>query len=136
MSTPSSPPAATSTGAPLLVGYDGQEGGEAALTEALRLAHALGAELVLAYAVRVSPLGGEVKDLALALEEQAQEALGRGMARASEAGVPARGEIVRGKVRDALSELAVAVGAQMIVVGPVPHRLITVAPVPVLAVPA
>ncbi len=122
--------------APLLVGYDGLEGGEAALIEALRLARDLGAELVLAYAVRVNPMGGEVKDLAAALEEQARAALDRGMARAAQAGVPARAEIVRGRVRDALSELATAVGARMIVVGPAPHRLITMSPVPVLSVPA
>ena len=122
--------------APLLVGYDGLEGGEAALTEALRLAGPLGAELVLAYAVRINPAGGEVKDFADALHEQAREVLERGMARAQEAGVAARAEIVRGRVRDGLSELATAVGAQMIVVGPTPLRLIAVAPVPVLAVPA
>jgi nucleotide-binding universal stress UspA family protein len=122
--------------APLLVGYDGLEGGDAALTEALRLAGPLGAEIILAYAVRVNPMGGEVKDFAAALEEQARDALDQGMARASEAGVPARAEIARGRVRDALSELASTVGAQMIVVGPTPHRLISVAPVPVLSVPA
>ncbi len=121
--------------APLLVGYDGLEGGDAALTEALRLAPVLGCELVLAYAVRVNPMGGEVLDFATALEEQARAVLDRGMARAGEAGVPARAEIARGRVRDALSELATAVGAQMIVVGPTPHRLISVSPVPVLSVP-
>ena len=124
------------TGAPLLVGYDGLEGGDAALTEALRLAPMLGCEVILAYAVRVNPMGGEVKDLASALDEQAREVLDRGRARASEAGVPARAEIARGRVRTALSELATTVGAQMIVVGPTPHRLISVAPVPVLSVPA
>ena len=124
------------SGGPLLVGYDGLEGGEAALTEALRLATRLGCEVVLAYAVRVNPMGGEVADLATALEERARGVLDRGLARALDDGVPARGELVRGRVRTALSELATAVGAQMIVVGPTPHRLITVAPVPVLSVPA
>jgi nucleotide-binding universal stress UspA family protein len=122
--------------APILVGYDGLEGGDAALTEALALAKELGAEIVLAYAVRINPLGGEVKDFAEALQEQARDALDKGMARAQEAGVPARAEIARGRVRDALSELAAAVGARMIVVGPAPHRLIGMSPVPVLAVPA
>ncbi|MEA2124673.1 MAG: hypothetical protein QOI80_1455 [Solirubrobacteraceae bacterium] len=121
--------------APLLVGYDGLEGGDAALTEALRLAGDLGAELVLAYAVRINPVGGEMRDYEQALEEQAQAMLDRGMARAREAGVPARGEIVRGRPHTALPELATAVGAQMIVVGPVPHRLIGVSPVSVLSVP-
>jgi nucleotide-binding universal stress UspA family protein len=122
--------------APILVGYDGLEGGDAALSEALHLAQDLGAELVLAYAVRINPVGGEVKDFAEALEEQAREALDRGMARAQDTGVPARAEIVRGRVRDALTELATTVGARMIVVGPAPNRLIGMSPVPVLAVPA
>lgn len=120
---------------PLLVGYDGLDGGQAALAEALRLAGELGCEVVLAYAVHVNPMGGEVADLAAVLEQQARATLGRGLAAAREAGVPARAEVVRGRVRDALSELAVAAGARMIVVGPTPHRLITVAPVPVLSVP-
>lgn len=124
------------TGAPLLVGYDGLEGGDAALTEALRLARDLDCEVVLGYAVHINPMGGEVRDFAAAVEEQARAALDRGLARAAEAGVPARAEIARGRVRDALSELATAVGARMIVVGPTPHRLITVAPLPVLSVPA
>ena len=121
--------------APLLIGYDGTDGGEAALTEGLRLAKALGAEVVIGYAVHVNPMGGEVRDFAAALEEQARAVLDKGVARAQQEGVPARGELVRGRVRDALSELASVVGAQMIVVGPAPHRLIGRSPVPVLAVP-
>jgi nucleotide-binding universal stress UspA family protein len=135
MSTPSSPSGATSTGAPLLVGYDGLEGGDAALTEALRLAGELGCDVVLAYAVRVNPMGGEVADYATALEEQARDVLARGMAQAQDSGVAARAEIVRGRVREALPELADAVGARMIVAGATPHRLVQHSRVPVLVVP-
>ncbi len=73
--------------APLLIGYDGTAGSEAALREGLRLAAALGVEVVLAYAVRLNPAGGEVKDFATALEEHAQTVLDQGLARAREAGV-------------------------------------------------
>ena len=50
--------------APIIVGYDGTEGAQAALAEALRLAGALDAELVLAFARTLNPAGGEVADMA------------------------------------------------------------------------
>ena len=40
---------------PLVVGYDGTEGAEAALAEALRLAGALGVEIVVAFAYWTDP---------------------------------------------------------------------------------
>ena len=62
--------------------------------------------------------------------------LARGMARASEAGVPARAEIARGRRAGRALGAGHRGRARMIVVGPTPHRLISVAPVPVLSVPA
>ena len=43
---------------PILVGYDGTAGANAALAEALRLAGPLGAEIVLGFAYHATPLGG------------------------------------------------------------------------------
>ena len=64
---------------PLVVGYDGTEGARAALAEALRLAGALGVDIVVAFAYWAGALGGESADLLDTLRERGravtQEAL-------------------------------------------------------------
>jgi nucleotide-binding universal stress UspA family protein len=132
---------------PIVVGYDGTAGAQAALSEALRLAGALDAELILAFASHTNPGGGEVADAATAVHEHGQAVLEAALERARAAGVSARAEIVHGRPHEALAELAEAEGAQLIavgsygerplralIVGSTPPRLMHVTSVPVLVV--
>jgi nucleotide-binding universal stress UspA family protein len=132
---------------PIVVGYDGTAGAKAALNEAVRLAGALDAELVLAFASHTNPGGGEVADAAAALHEHGEAVLADGLGQARAAGVSARAEIVHGRPYEALAALAEQVGAQLIavgsygerplralVVGSTPPRLMHVTDVPVLVV--
>jgi nucleotide-binding universal stress UspA family protein len=132
---------------PLVVGYDGTDGGRAALAEAIRLAGPLGAEMVVASAYHVSPLGGEVADMERALRERGEALTGDAIAAARAAGVEARAEVRSGRPADVLTAVADAEGAQMIVVGSygegplkslvlggTAHRITHVTTVPVLIV--
>jgi nucleotide-binding universal stress UspA family protein len=132
---------------PILVGYDGTAGAQAAFAEALRLAGALDAEVVLAFVSHVNPGGGEVADAAQAVHERGQAVLEAALEQARAAGVAARAEIVHGRPHEALAELAEAEGAQMLavgsygerplsalVLGSTPPRLMHVTHVPVLVV--
>jgi nucleotide-binding universal stress UspA family protein len=133
--------------APIVVGYDGTAGAQAALAEALRLAGALDAELVLAFVSHLNPGGGEVSDTADAVHERGQAVLEDALDRARAAGVTARAEIVHGKPSEALASLAEGEGAQLIVIGSygerplraliigsTPPRLMHLTHVPVLVV--
>lgn len=133
--------------APIVVGYDGTAGAHAALGEALRLAGALDAEVVLAFVSHLNPGGGEVAYAAQAVHERGQSVLTHGLERGRAAGVAVRADIVHGRPHEALAELAEAEGAQMLVVGSygerplralvigsTPPRLMSVTRVPVLVV--
>jgi nucleotide-binding universal stress UspA family protein len=132
---------------PIVVGYDGTAGAQAAFAEALRIAGPLDADVVLAFVSHVNPAGGEVSDAAQAVHERGQAVLTEAVERARAAGVAARAEIVHGRPHEALAELAEAEGAQMLVVGSygerplralvvgsTPPRLMHVTRVPVLVV--
>jgi nucleotide-binding universal stress UspA family protein len=132
---------------PIVVGYDGTEGSQAALAEALRLAGALDAELVLAFVSHLNPGGGEVADAAQAVHERGEAVLNEAVDRARATGVTARAEIVHGRPYEALASLAEGEGAQLIavgsygerplralIVGSTPPRLMHVTHVPVLVV--
>jgi nucleotide-binding universal stress UspA family protein len=132
---------------PIVVGYDGTDGAQAALAEALRLAGALDAELILAFASHLNPGGGEVADAAAAVHERGEAVLEAALDQARAAGVNARAEIVHGRPYEALASLAEGEGAQLIVVGSygerplralivgsTPPRLMHVTHVPVLVV--
>ena len=71
---------------PLVVGYDGTEGAQAALAEALRLAGALGVDIVVAFAYWAGALGGESADLLDTLRER-----GRAVTRGGAGDRPRRG---------------------------------------------
>jgi nucleotide-binding universal stress UspA family protein len=133
--------------AEIVLGYDGTDGAKAALGEATRLAQELGAELIVAFATRTPPLGGEVKDLHKAIVERAQTVTTEAVADARAAGADARAELVHEDPAPALVDLAAQLGARMIVVGSygegplkgallgsTPHKLIQLSPVPVLVV--
>jgi nucleotide-binding universal stress UspA family protein len=132
---------------PIVVGYDGTEGAKAALVEAVRLAGALDAELVLAFASHTNPGGGEVADAAAVLHERGEKVLGEALEQVRAAGVTARAEIVHGRPYEALATLAEDVGAQLIavgsygerplralIVGSTPPRLMHITHIPVLVV--
>ena len=133
--------------APIVVGYDGTAGAQAAFGEALRIAAPLDAEIVLAFVAHVNPGGGEVSDAADAVHERGQAVLNEAVDRARAAGVAARAEIVHGRPHEALAELAETEGAQMLavgsygerplralVLGSTPSRLMHLTQVPVLVV--
>ena len=132
---------------PLVVGYDGTPGAQAALAEALRLAGPLGAEVVVTFAYHAGAAGGENIDLIDALRERGNAVAEEALEQARAAGVPARAELVNDTPAQGLSRVAADEGAQMIVVGSygeaplkamiigsTPHRLIHVTETPVLVV--
>jgi nucleotide-binding universal stress UspA family protein len=132
----------------IVVGYDGQDGAAAALSEAVRLAGELLAPLVLCFAYEVDPAGGEVKDLADALREHGTKQLAEAARVAQEAGCAAETVILRGPIAQAISDLADERDARMIVVGTnserplkaaivgsTPHNLLYLSYTPVLVVP-
>jgi nucleotide-binding universal stress UspA family protein len=101
----------------LVVGYDGTPGARAAAGEALRLAKALDARVVFAFAYWTNPAGGDVGDMLSALRELGEGHLTAAQHQAEAAGVASRGELVNGRPSEALVEVADEVDAQMIVVG-------------------
>jgi len=132
---------------PLVVGYDGTEGARAALAEALRLAGALGVDIVVAFAYWAGALGGESADLLDTLRERGQALAQEALDTAQAAGVQGTAELVNDRPAEALAQVAEEVGAQMIavgsygerpltalIVGSTPHRLMHVTAVPVLVV--
>ena len=103
---------------PLVVGYDGSAAADAALDEAVSLAGALGADGVLCFSRRYRPVGGEVGDLADAVEERGHAVLAAGIERAAAAGVTATGELVEAhRASDGLIALAQERDARMVLIG-------------------
>jgi nucleotide-binding universal stress UspA family protein len=102
---------------PIVVGYDGTEGAKAALAEALRLAGALDAEVVLGFAYRASGLGSETADYLATLREHGETVLREALDAVWAAGVTARAEMVNDDPAEGLADLAQAEGAQLIAVG-------------------
>jgi nucleotide-binding universal stress UspA family protein len=132
---------------PLVVGYDGTPGSQAALAEALRLAGPLGAEVVIAFIYHAGPLGGENTDLLDTLRERGNAVAAEALATAQAAGVQARAELVNDSPAAGLASVAAEEGAQMIVVGSygetplkaliigsTPHKLVHITDTPVLVV--
>jgi nucleotide-binding universal stress UspA family protein len=101
----------------LVVGYDGTDGARAAVREAARLAPLLGGDVVVVFAFHVSPLGGQVADLAATLRERGEAVLGEALELLRAAGVDGRGELVDDRPAEALARMADAEDAQMIVIG-------------------
>jgi hypothetical protein len=72
---------------PLVVGYDGTPGAQAAAAEALSLASDLGAEVVFAFAYWTNPQGGDVADMLAALRDLGEAHLREALSTAESAGV-------------------------------------------------
>jgi nucleotide-binding universal stress UspA family protein len=102
---------------PIVVGYDGRAGSDAALDEAARLAGELGASsLVVVFSHEVSRLGGEVADLEAAVEERGRAVLQEAVARVGDR-VAVETELRGEPAADGLVSVADERSAQMIVVG-------------------
>ena len=132
---------------PIIVGYDGTEGAKAALAEALRLAAALEAEVVVAFAYRASGVGSETADYLASVRDRGEAVTEEALEVARAAGVQARGELVNDNPAEGLADLAKEFGAQLIAVGSygekplralilgsTPPRLMHLTDVPVLVV--
>ena len=132
----------------IILGYDGTESSRAALDTALELAKDSGAKLVVVYGYDPSRIGGEVRDLDQVLEQKGQDAVAEAAGKAQEAGVDAEVAVVKQKPSAALAETASSRGAKLIVLGgygerpmagailgSTPHKLLHMAPVPVVVVP-
>jgi nucleotide-binding universal stress UspA family protein len=133
----------------IVVGYDGSTGARAGLDAAIDMAKKLGGDLVIVYGYEVSRIGGEVADLAAALLERGQSLTAEAAAIAREAGLEPKVQVVEAHPAEALADVAAALGAQMIVVatrgerplrgvlvGSLAPKLLHLATVPVLVVPA
>jgi nucleotide-binding universal stress UspA family protein len=102
---------------PIVVGYDGRAGSEAALDEALRLAAGLGAPVAVVFSFEASRLGGEARDLDEAVEEHGRSVLDEAIRRAGDSDVPIETEQRMQHPADGLLAAADERDAQMVVVG-------------------
>jgi nucleotide-binding universal stress UspA family protein len=132
-----------------IVGYDGSDHAKAALRTAVDLGKRLDVAVIVAFGFDENPVGGEALDYWAALREHGQGLLEKAMEEAKAAGIDAESVVVEEAPAKALSELARARQAEMIVVGSagerllvgailgsVPQKLIHLADVPVLVVRA
>jgi nucleotide-binding universal stress UspA family protein len=102
---------------PIVVGYDGRAGSQAALDEALRLAAGLGTSVVIVFSFEATRLGGEAADLDAAIQERGRAVLEEALARTTGAGVPIETEQRAQDPVDGLIAAAEEHDAQMLVVG-------------------
>lgn len=101
----------------ILVGYDGTEGADAALAEALRLAKEVGASVVAVFAYKKVLVGGESRDLDQEVARRAEEMLAHARTTAEAAGVPIETTFVEGPPADVLVQEADARDARCLVIG-------------------
>ena len=131
----------------VVVGYDGTDGGHAALDEALKVASELGGPILVVYAYDKILSGGELADLDAVVRERGDALLAEAAQTAERVGVPCSTQFVEGRPADALVAAADAVDARFIVVGSygerplkgalvgsTPYRLIHLAERPVIVV--
>lgn len=137
--------------AAIVCGYDDSSGSKTALAVAARLASQTGDELVIGYGYGApgSNVGDEIKEHREALFELGQKMTDEAKSQAEAAGVDAQVELIDERGVDALLSLAKDHDASFIVVGsygesPIkgailgstPHKLLHLAEVPVIVVPA
>ena len=102
---------------PIVVGYDGSDCARAALKTAVEFAGAFGDEVHVVVAYEVHRLGGEVRDLAAALAEQANTIVRLAIDQAGGLGAQVQSEIVEARAAEALVKTADRLAARLIVVG-------------------
>jgi nucleotide-binding universal stress UspA family protein len=134
----------------IVLGYDGSQGSDAALDQALLLAKQFGDRLIVCFGVAPpGNVGEEYKEHKHALEEIARQATATALDRAGEAGVEAEVALVPERPAPALVDLAAERGARFIVVGsygegPIrgallgstPHKLLQLSHTPLVVVPS
>lgn len=133
----------------IITGYDGSDGGKAALSEAVRLAKDLNAEVLVLFAYEKVVVGGESHDLDEAVEAIGERILAEAAESASSAGVELMTEYIEGPAAQTLAAVAEREGARYIVVGgngepplkawvlgSTPSKLLALADCPVLVVRA
>jgi nucleotide-binding universal stress UspA family protein len=131
----------------IVVGYDGADGAQGALSAALDLCNDLGAELVVVFGYGLPLPDRQSADHREALQELGQGFASEAIQRAEQAGVKASAEVVFEKAAKALVDAAAKHDARMIVVGShgegplagallgsVPHKLVHMSEQPVLVV--
>ena len=101
----------------IVVGYDGTDGGHAALDEAIRVAGELGGSVVVIYAYDKVMSGGELADLDAAVRTRGDALLVEAAATATAAGIAVTTHFVEGRPADALVAAGDAADARFIVVG-------------------
>ena len=133
----------------IVVGYDGAEGAQGALSAALELCTDLGADLVVVFGYGIPIPERQSKDYIDSLREIGDKTTTEALDRAAQRGVSASAEVVFEKAVPALVDAAAKHDARMIVVGShgeralagallgsVSHKLVHVAERPVLVVPS
>jgi nucleotide-binding universal stress UspA family protein len=133
----------------IVVGYDGTPCGDAALDLACELASGLGGKVIVAYGFQPYQGAGEIGTQRGLMRDQGEALIEKGAATARSRGVEAEPALVPLRPAAALASLAGERDARMIVVGtygesPIkgailgstPHKLVQIAEVPVVVVPA
>lgn len=132
----------------LVVGYDGRDGGEAALDEAIGMARELECRLVLVFAYEpAARAGGEVADLRATLKEMGSELEVSAHQRLEQAGIEHELVLIDSRPAPGLAQVAEERDARMIIVGgageaplkgallgATPHKLLNLTDRPVLVV--
>lgn len=103
----------------IIVGYDGEPGSRAALQTAVAIAAAFRRPLVIAFGYAPAPIGGEVADLAKAVQDIGEKITGDAVAQVKQldASVETLVELVNDRPADALLRAADEYDALAIVVG-------------------
>lgn len=130
-----------------VVGYDGTDGGLAALDEAIKVAGELGGSILVVYAYDKVLSGGELADLDAVVRTRGEALLAEAAGRVRQHGIACSTQFAEGRPADALIAAADAADARFIVVGSygerplkgalvgsTPYRLIHLAERPVIVV--
>ncbi len=132
----------------VVVGYDGRDGGEAALDEAIGMARELDCRLVLVFAYEpAARAGGEVADLRATLKEMGAELETSAHRKLEQAGIEHELVLIDSRPAPGLAQVAEERDARMIIVGgageaplkgallgATPHKLLNLTDRPVLVV--
>lgn len=107
----------------IILGYDGDAGGKAALRTAVAVAAAFKRPLIVVFGYAPAPIGGEVADLAQAVQDLGEKITAEAVADASsmDASVVVHAELVNDRAADALLRAADQYDALAIVVGAASH---------------
>jgi nucleotide-binding universal stress UspA family protein len=101
----------------IVVGYDGSEGSEGALAEALRLSGELSAPLVAVFGFQEKLAERQAADYRKALHDLGKERLQNALDKAREAGIEAEAVVVAKRPSEALAQVAEERDGRCIVVG-------------------